>query len=104
MLKSMLSGAMSQFDSETIVIAGTNVPAVINETDLSNSLGAGAKKTERTLVAVFSLADYDASIRSGQSITARGQTWQVATEPGSIRRGQVAVTLVLVEPERRNDF
>lgn len=95
---------MSQFDGETITIAGTDVLAVISETESSKELGQGPKKEERSLTAQFSLADYSTAIKSGQTVTARGQTWQVSSEPGSVRRGAAAVTIVLVEPERRQDF
>lgn len=100
-VKAMLSRAMDQFDGETIVIGGTSVAAVIDMKEAGEMLSTGAKAAERTLVVVYSVADYSGAVRSGTSVTARGETWQVSPEPGSIRRGQAAVTLTLVEPERR---
>lgn len=100
-IKALLSSEMDKFDGETIVIDGTNVTAVIDVTEAGDMLSTGAKATERTLVVQYSLADYSSAVRSGTSVTARGETWQVAPEPGSVRRGQAAVTLTLVEPERR---
>lgn len=100
-VKTMLSREMEKFDGETIVIDGNSVSAVIDMKEVGDLLSTGAKATERTLVVVYSVADYSGAVRSGTSVTARGETWQVAPEPGSIRRGQAAVTLTLVEPERR---
>jgi hypothetical protein len=100
-VKSFLSSAMDQLDGETITIGGTDVSAVIDATEVGDMLGSGAKATQRTLVVQYSIADYSAAVRSGESVTARGETWQVAAEDGGVRRGQAAVTLTLVEPERR---
>ena len=103
-VKAFLSSAMSQFDGETIVIGGDNVTAVISENEIAGALDAGAKKVERTLTVQFAADAYTDTIKSGESITARGETWKVSSEPGSIRRGAAAVTLTLVEPERRRAF
>lgn len=104
MVKAFLSSSMPQFDGETITIGGSNIIAVISETESANSLGTGPKKTERSITAQFSRADYGATIKSGAVVTARGETWRVSSDPGAIRRGAAAVTLVLIEPERRQDF
>ena len=104
MVRKMLSSSMSSFSSETISIGGESVPAVIDVLDLGVALGVGAKTEERSLRVVFSPEDYDEVIRSGETVTARGESWQVGSDPGSIQRGQAAITILLVEPERRSQF
>lgn len=103
-VKGFLSSAIDQFDGEPIVIGGETIKAVIDTLDLGIALGVGAKIEERSLRVQFSTADYNATIRSGDTITARGETWQVSSDPTAILRGQAAITLMLVEPERRNEF
>ena len=103
-VKGFLSTSIDQFDGESIVIGGETIKAVIDTLDLGIALGVGAKTEERNLRVQFSTADYNSSIRSGDTITARGATWQVSSEPSAIQRGQAAITLILVEPERRNEF
>lgn len=99
-----LKANLSQFDAETITIGATNISAVINEVESSNMLGGGAKRTERSLTVQFAADAYASALRSGQAVTARGQTWQISAEPGAIRKGIAAITLLLVEPERRSDY
>ena len=89
--------------AETITIAGTSISAIEDETGSSNELGRGANKDERTLVVKFAADAYTGTMKSGTPVTARGLSWQISAEPESIRKGQIATTLVLVEPERRQE-
>ena len=100
-LKSALKSSLPTLGAETITIGGTSISAIINETESSNELGRGANKDERTLVVQFAADAYTGSTKSGVTVTARGQTWQISADSPSIRKGQVATTLTLVEPERR---
>jgi hypothetical protein len=100
-VKSMLSSMMDQLDGETITIDGTDFTAVIDQVEVGDMLSTGAKATQRTLIAQYSRADYDPVVRSGTTVTARGESWQVSAEDGGVKRGIAAVTLTLVEPERR---
>lgn len=88
--------------SEEITIAGVKIQAVIDETTSSNALGIGATNNERTMVVKFPPASYTGTLKSGKAVIARGQTWQIAGDPDSIRKGQAAITLTLIEPERRD--
>ena len=100
-LKSALKSSLTTLGAETITIGGTSISAVIDETGSSNELGRGANKDERTLIVKFATDAYTGTMKSGTAVTARSQAWQISAEPESIRKGQVATTLTLVEPERR---
>ena len=102
-LKSALKASLTILGSETITIGGTAISAVIDETASSNALGTAATNNERTLVVKFAADAYSGTLKSGTSVTARAQSWQISGEMDSIRKGQIATTLVLVEPERRNE-
>ena len=102
-LKSALKSSLTTMGAETISIGGTSIKAIINEMESSNALGRAASKDERTLVVQFASDAYSGSTRSGVMVTARGYTWQISSESPSIRDGQVAKTLTLVEPERRSE-
>jgi len=102
-LKSALKASLSIMGSETIVIGSTSIQAIEDETGSSNALGTAANNNERTLVVKFAADAYTGALKSGMTVTARGQSWQISSEPDSIRKGQIATTLVLVEPERRNE-
>lgn len=103
-LKSALAASLDTFDAETVTIGGTDISAIIDEKQHANPLGAGAKKAERTLTVQFAASAYTDPLTSGQSVDARGETWQISAEDGAIRKGQIATTLILVEPERRREF
>jgi hypothetical protein len=89
--------------AEQITIGSTKIWAIIDETSSSNALGIGAKNNERNIVVKFAADAYTGTIKSGTTVTARSQQWQVSAEPDSIRKGPVAITLSLVEPERRSE-
>lgn len=100
-LKAALKASMPVFDEESITIGGSTFGAIIDETASRNELGKGASLNERTLVVQFPADSYTGALKSGQFVTARGLQWQIdANDPGAVRRGQIATTLVLVEPER----
>lgn len=101
-LKSAFKGSLSMLGSETITIAGRSIQAIEDETQSSNSLGIAASDNERMLVVKFAADAYPGAIKSGMAVQARGQSWQVSSDPDAIRRGQIATTLTLIEPERRN--
>lgn len=94
---------MGVFDPEEIIIGGVKVMAILDETRSDNQLGTAAMNNRRTLVVQFQTADYSAKIKSGAVVTARAQKWQVSSDPDSIKKGQVATTLTLIEPERRDE-
>lgn len=77
--------------------------AVEDETTLHNPLGTAATNNERTLVVKFPADAYTSPLKSGMAVTARDQAWQISSDPDSIRKGRIAITLTLIEPERRND-
>lgn len=103
-LKSAMASSLDTFDAETITIGSTDISAIIDETTHANPLGVGTKNKERTLTVQFLASAYTDPLTSGQSVTARGETWQISAEDGAISEGQIAITLVLVEPERRREF
>ena len=103
-LKTSMASSMPTFGSETVTIGSESVQAIIDETERSNPLTAGAKSEERTLVIQFPSSSYARQIRSGDRVHARGKDWKVSPEDGSVRKGQIATTLTLVEPERRREF
>jgi len=102
-LKSAFKGSLSIMGSETILIGATEVQAIEDEIASSNALGMAATNNERTLVVKFPASAYTGALKSGMIVTAREQTWQISGEMDSIRKGQIATTLVLIEPERRNE-
>jgi len=102
-LKSAFKNSLSTLGAETIVIGGQSISAVEDETTSSNALGTGAANNERNLVVKFPADAYTGTLKSGTAVTARGQTWQISSEPDAIRKGQIATTLILVEPERRDE-
>lgn len=102
-LKSALKSSLTTLGAETITIGGVTFSAVIDETASSNELGRGANKDERTLIVKFAADAYSGTMKSGTAVTARSQSWQISAEPDAIRKGQVATTLTLVEPERRSE-
>lgn len=89
--------------AEEITIGSTKIQAVEDETASSNALAIAATDNERTLVVKFPADAYNGALKSGMTVLAREETWQISSEPDSIRKGKVAITLVLVEPERRNE-
>lgn len=89
--------------AEEITIGSTKIQAVEDETASSNALGIGATNNERMLVVKFPADSYVGYLKSGMTVLAREQTWQISSDPDSIRKGRVAITLVLIEPERRNE-
>jgi hypothetical protein len=95
--------SLATMGAEEITIGNMKILAIQDETASSNSLGTGAKNNERNLTVKFAADAYTLPIKSGQRVTARGQQWQVSAEPESIRKGPVAITLELVEPERRSE-
>jgi hypothetical protein len=103
-LKGALKRSMETFDAEEILIEGQTVLAIIDETSSANPLGTGAKKDERELTVQFAAADFQGKLKSGMKVTARDEVWQISAEDGGIRKGQVAVTVILVEPGRRPEF
>ena len=100
-LKSALKVSLPMLGAETIIIAGKSIQAVEDETHHSNSLGIAAVDSERMLVVKFPADAFRGAITSGMAVTARGQSWQVSSDPDAIRKGQIATTLILIEPERR---
>jgi len=89
--------------SEEITIGSTKIQAIKDETASSNALGKAATNNERMLIVKFPADAFTGTLKSGMMVTARSQIWQISSEPDSIRKGQVATTLVLIEPERRNE-
>ena len=99
-IKSAFKASLKTFDAESVTIGGVDIQAVIDTNNSSNSLGLGAVDNERTLVVQFP-ADFTGELKSGMIAVARGEKWQISSEAGSIQRGQAAITVTLVEPERR---
>lgn len=89
--------------SEEIIIDGFKIQAIEDETSSSNALGKAATNNERMLVVKFPAAAFAGALKSGMVVTARGQNWQISSDSDSIRKGQIATTLVLVEPEKRKE-
>lgn len=89
--------------SEEITIGSTKIQAIEDETASSNALAIAATNNERTLVVKFPADAYSGALKSGMTVNARGEDWQISSDPDSVRKGQVAITIVLVEPERRNE-
>ena len=89
--------------SEEIIIAGKKIQTIEDQTESSNALGLAANNNERTLVVSFPADAFTGTLKSGTAVTARGQSWQISSESGSIRKGQIATTITLVEPERRDE-
>jgi hypothetical protein len=89
--------------AEEITIGSTKIQAVEDETASSNALATAATNNERNLIVKFPADAYAGTLKSGMTVLARSQTWQISSDPDSIRKGKVAITIVLVEPERRND-
>lgn len=102
-LKSAFKSSMNIMDAEEILIAGTKVMAVIDETRSSNALGTGAKNNERELIAKFPADGYSGPLRSGMRVEARGEKWRIAADAGAVTRGLVATSILLHEPERRDE-
>ncbi len=87
--------------AEWIVIAGTRIQTIQDETTSSNPLEIAATNDERTLIVKFPADAFTGSLVSGMAVEARGLQWQIDAGLDSIRKGQIATTLTLVEPERR---
>lgn len=102
-LKSAFKGSLAIMGSEEIVISGVKIQAIEDEVASSNPLGIAATNNERTLVVKFPADAYTGALKSGMTVTARSQSWQISSEPDSIRKGQIATTITLIEPERRNE-
>jgi hypothetical protein len=103
-LKSGFEQSLETFDAETVTIGSESFLAIIDEKTSARPLGVGAQKDERTLVIQFVAGAFTGALSSGQEVTARGEAWQISAEPDGIRTGQAAVTITLVEPDRRADF
>lgn len=103
LLKSVAPKLFSILGTEEIFIGSTKVNAVIDETTSSNALGIGATNNERTMVAKFPSGSFTGTLKSGMTVTARGQSWQISAEMDSIHNGYAAKTITLVEPERRSE-
>jgi hypothetical protein len=102
LLLSQFKKSLASLGSEEITIGATAIQAIEDETASSNALATAATNNERTLVVKFPADAYTAVLKSGMTVLARSQTWQISSDPDSVRKGQVAITIVLVEPERRN--
>jgi 5-keto 4-deoxyuronate isomerase len=95
--------SLSIMGSEEITIGSTKIQAIEDETASSNPLGIAATDNRRTLVVKFPADAYSAaSLKSGMTVLARGESWQIASDDDSIRTGQIATTITLIEPERRD--
>lgn len=95
--------SLATMGSEEITIGSTKIQAIEDETESSNALGIAATDNERTLVVKFPADAYTGELKSGMTVLARSESWQISSEPNSIRKGRIAITIVLVEPERRNE-
>ena len=102
-LKAAMSPLMRILDAEEITVDGKALKAVIDETGAANTLGTGAMDNQRTLVVQFPANAITFKPKSGQRVVARGEKWQISSEEGAIKTGQVATTLILVEPQRREN-
>lgn len=100
-LKSAFTKSLGIMGSEEITIGSTIIQAIEDETGSSNALGKSATNSERTLIVKFVTGAYTGVLKSGTKVQARDQNWQISADPDSIRKGQIATTIVLVEPERR---
>lgn len=104
-LKNGFAASLDVFDPEEVRIGNAPVfLATADETTSSNALGVGAMKGERNLRIQFPTDFYRGELKSGMSVSARGQDWQISADDDSISRGAVATTIQLVEPERREEF
>lgn len=92
---------MPTFDPEDIIISGSTFPAILNETSMGSELGTGAMNTERTLTAQFPSSSFLAKLKSGMTVHARGEKWQISSDGGAIQKDRASTIIVLVEPERR---
>ena len=88
--------------AEEITIGATVIHAIEDETSSSNALARAATNNERTLVVKFPSDAFAGALKSGMTVTARDQAWQISGDQDSVKRGKVAITLTLVEPERRD--
>jgi hypothetical protein len=95
--------SLATMGSEEITIGSTKIQAIEDETASSNALAIAATDNERTLVVKFPADAYTGALKSGMTVLARSETWQISSDPDSIRKGKIAITIVLVEPERRNE-
>lgn len=95
--------SLSTLGAEEIMIGSTRIQAIADETASSNALAMAATNNERTLTVKFAADAYTAALKSGMVVSARGENWQISSDPDSIRKGQAAITIVLVEPERRSE-
>jgi hypothetical protein len=95
--------SLATMGSEEIIIGSTKIQAVEDETGLSNALAIAATDNERTLVVKFPADAYTGALKSGTTVLARSESWQISSDPDSIKKGRIAITLVLVEPERRKE-
>jgi len=98
-LKSAFKGSLSIMGSEPIVISGVTIQAIEDETASSNALGTAAANNERMLVVKFPADAFTGPLKSGIAVAARAQSWQISAEPDSIRKGQIATTITLIEKE-----
>lgn len=102
--RSLISGlrqAANALSGEEITIQGKIIPAIIDEERTSNALGLGTKENNRTITVQFRSDLIGERPKSGDLVQARGQRWQISTDPDAIRIGAAATTLILVEPQRR---
>lgn len=100
-IKTAFKSSLSTFGAETITIAGQDVQAIIDETISSNAAGRGTKDNRRALVVKIPGGLVSGKVRSGDAVKARGEDWHVGADEDSIRHGQAALTITLVEPGRR---
>src|SRR5690606_34761352 len=84
-VKAALKSSLSTFDAESITIGASTIKAVIDDIESNTQSGVGAKHSERTLVVTFPADAISTIPKSGDSVTARGMTWQIHSEPGSVR-------------------
>lgn len=100
-LKKAFAASLTTMDAEDVTFGAQTVKAVIDESEAGRGVNLGSDDLKRTITVKIP-ADVLTSIpKSGQKFTARGQEWQIPSEPTSIKAGQVAVEIVGEEPERR---
>lgn len=102
-LSSCLKSTLPVFGNEEITIGTTKINAIINEGESSNALGIAATNNERSLSVQFPIDSYSGALKSGMTVSARGESWQISGDPGSVSKDMATVLIRLVEPERRNE-
>lgn len=98
-----MKSTLPTFGNEEITIGSTKIKAILNEAESSNALGIAATNNERSLSAQFPVSAYPGALKSGMTVSARGETWQISSDPGSVRKDLATVLIRLIEPERRNE-